>query len=623
MAVTPVITDVELGQDHLIDILVLQWWTALEDGPRCFGVLPQRLVEGKRRELDWLATWLSEQFDPNTPSRPLFIVAPEVSLPNSLLSRVEDMIASLRRPCVLIAGLSHLTWSQYSQLLADCRNMPVQVDWLTGDNAGGMVNAAAILVRSGAAGSPVLKFLQPKLHPFREENPQLFRGLHTLLFRSRNQTSGSRLNFAVKICSDFVDPEMVRNFRREMETATPGSQIDFTFVPQWQVNPEDTQFKQGIQAYFETPIEMAETSKSAVIFANTARECRGRSREFGGSRVNVKQVEHFPMARNTPSPTCVRSDWKMFDHQALVLRDSGPCVYHLTMKPVYLVNRVAGSGDEQPFQRCECAFLDGAQTRLSFRPLHPICHWLDSEWRDDEHDLIETIEWAKHDGDAATIYRTFVQEAHRRTREMWIAAMGTREPEVRDGMQTYTDVMSVQENSPGKQGEPWYWSDTISTAARRFMRVLCLLRVGLPETVELLFPPRLNIRHAMLGEAVALTLLWGNGDRAPIDILNRFRKRHQQYGIGEFTGRKWLVVLVDSACPLTADDLMEWKKSDITQASITDATGNLIPAVGDIARVDQDLQPICINEILSTLLRSRDSESLQSGLRAIMQPVLV
>jgi hypothetical protein len=623
MAVFPIDIDVQLAGDHMIDAVILQWWTALEDGPGRFGASPAAVLEQKTREINRLAVWLQNDFDPNTPSRPLFIVVPEVSFPPNLLGRAEDIIQSLHRPCIFVAGLNHLTWDEYTALIGQYENMPANGDWLDGGAQEQFVNAAAIVIRSGAHGTPLARFLQLKVHPFNAEAPHLFRGSHTLLFRSRNRASGSRLDFAVKICSDFVNPEAVRNFRREVEAATPGTQLDLTIVLQWQDTPEDIQFKQGVMAYFEPPIGMVETSRGAVLFANSGNEFRGRSSRFGGSRLDVVYAQRFRLPSAMPCQTCVSNEYGAFNHQALVLRDGGPCVYRLTFKPIYLINPVPGSGDEHPFRPGECAFLDEEGPSLIFCALQPICHWIESEWRNDEIDLLAAIGWANEGGAAAVTYLSFVRQAHRAMREFWIAEMGAREVEVRDGIQNYTDLLKARPDSPHKQAEPWRWGDSVSRAARRFMRVLTLVSLGLPAATPLRFPSRLTVRHAMLGETIALSLIWGNGDCDPIQMLGRFQNLHQQYGVGEFFGHKWLLILVDPVVPLTPYDLETWRASDITRGTMTDANGNRTEAVGDLVRVEQGFDVISAPYLMSALTSSQEPAVLQARLRDILEPNLV
>ena len=620
MIVLPTDIDVQLTGDNMIDVVVLQWWTALEHGPRCFSPLPTTELVRKTAEFERLAAWLRDEFAAATPTRPLFIVAPEVSFPHSLLAAAETLTQSLQRPCVFIAGLSHLTWHDYTTLLAQCPGMPANIDWCQGGDAGKFVNAAAIFIHAGATRDPVGKYLQLKSHPYSGEAPQLFCGSHTFLFRSRDQVSGSRFNFAVKICSDFVSPDAVREFRRAVATSAPGAHLDLTFVLQYQDAPNAIQFKQGVQAYFEPPNRMVETATGAVLFVNNSNALQGRRPQFGGSRLGVGFAQLFRMAPDMACPTCVRDDQGPFGYQALILRESGPCIYRLAFKPIYLVDRTPGHGGDFPFHPGECAFLDGNGRGLTFLPIPPICHWIESEWREDESDLLATI--TGDGGEGAATYQTFVLQAHQSMRALWISAMGTREVEVRDGIQNYTSIVSTQPNSPMQQAEPWLWNPTVSTSVRRFMRVLALTKLGLGTVTDLRFPAGLRLRHAMIGDVKALTLLWGNGDRDLNQLLGCFHNLKKRYGLGEFVGPKWMLVLVDLGVPFTAADLEAWTDPDITHGTVMNQAGDPIPAVGNVARVEQELEVMAGSDLTSALMACRDQVALESRLRTIMEPRL-
>ncbi len=154
------------------------------------------------------------------------------------------------------------------------------------------------------------------------------------------------------------------------------------------------------------------------------------------------------------------------------------------------------------------------------------------------------------------------------------------------------------------------------------MRALTLVSLGLPAATHLSFPARLTLRHAMLGDT-ALTLIWGNGDCDPIDMLGRFQNLHQQYGVGEFFGHKWLLILVDPVVPLTPDDLETWRASDITRGTMTNANGNRTEAVGDLVRIEQAFDVISAPYLMSALTSSQEPAVLQARLRDILEPNLV
>jgi hypothetical protein len=608
MTVIPIKMDIKLSDDRLLDIIVLQWWTPMEGGPRCFGVLPQDMVGQKAADLQKLGTWLIERLDSETPTRPVFVIAPEVSCPASLLPQLDTLISRLQRPSVFIVGLCHVTAAECNQLLHNWHT-PIEPDWTVPTTGGQMINAAAILIKAAGSNQQPQRFLQPKIFPYRDENPQLFRGTHSLMFYSENQTSGSRINFSVKICSDFVNADAVRQFRHDVEEEVPGRPLDFTFVLQHQDDPKSVQIQQSIQAYFDAPDKMVNTSEGALIFSNTASERRGRSTQFAGSGMHVKFVQKFPMSNNTPSPTCFREERPPYDHQAILLRECGPSIYRLTIKPVYLRNRIPGQADEQAFQLCECALLSEAEPALNFRRLEPVSHWLDSEWREDETAWLDSV------APAVDPYRSFLQTEHRLCREMWLSSFSQREVEARDNIQKYTVVLEGYEAAPRKQPEPFFWNEQTSTACRVFMRSLTLLRIGLSAPYALQIPTdRLNVRHAMLGNDTALTLLWGNGDQDPKALLGRFAQLHREYGVGEFLGRQWVIMLVNPAFDISPEDFDDLNNCDITAPAAS---------TGDVVRVAQKFVPLCTSTLWRASNRCSDGGTLRSRIEPALKDIYV
>ena len=605
MAIVPVDVGFELANDHLFEALLVQWHTPMEAGPHCYAAYSSELARRRSHELSLLANWIDGHYHREPSLRPLFIVFPEVSLPDSLIEQSESLLRLVSRPCVLIAGLCHLHWEEYKTQISNCPDLPNPEIWLSGKNAGGFVNAAIISISDGREGSHIRRFIQPKTHPYKEESAQLYCSPNSLLFESRSQISGKRLNFTVKICSDFVDPDTIRRFRQDLESAVPSIQIDLTFVLQWQPNPDAVQFKEGVKTYFEPPEAKAETKLGALFFVNAADSRHGPTSSFGCSGVRVQFAQRYPVAPNSASPTFHAEDLVAFDHQALLLRDHGPCAYHIVYRPVYLVNRVPGQGGELPFETCQCAFLDGEQASLSFVRLQPIYHWLENEWRSDESSVLESIMWTKEGSASAEIYLDFVRFSLREGRKLWLEAMQDRETEIRDGMQHYMHILRGEERSPSREPEPLRWSSQASLAAQRLMRSFSTVNLGLSSGFTMQFPARLNLRHAMIGTDIALTFLWGSGSRLPIDLLNCFGMLYHQFGHTEFHGRKWLLILVEPVCELNPDDLERWQSSEITKADVV---------VGDVVQVTTSFRAVCSTELLPHLLSSRTPETLCESL---------
>ncbi len=198
---------------------------------------------------------------------------------DSIISQIAEQ---LRRPAVIIAGIEYLPWADYRQLIEDLPDMPEKSTWLEGGIDSHVVNAAGIWIRE-TSGS-IKKFVQPKRNPYADEHPIIFPGRNVLLFRSKNQTPGLRLNFCVQVCSDFSSAEFVRVLRQDSAAACPAVPLDIMLLLQSNKDQEREQFKQAAQAYFEPPINKVETDGGCLIFVNNANHATGKTRWWGRSK---------------------------------------------------------------------------------------------------------------------------------------------------------------------------------------------------------------------------------------------------------------------------------------------------------------------------------------------------
>ena len=145
MPAHPVPIDLHLGADALVDVLILQWRTpVLENG----GKIPAPIAASKGRLLEQLNNWLIQDFEARVPPRPLFVLAPELSMPNGCDDLLKGIVAGMHRPAVFIAGLEFLLWQEYRVIVQQLPHMPPNPDiWLQGGHDGDVVNAAVIWVR--------------------------------------------------------------------------------------------------------------------------------------------------------------------------------------------------------------------------------------------------------------------------------------------------------------------------------------------------------------------------------------------------------------------------------------------------------------------------------------------
>ena len=280
MTIFPIDLRLQLKQDRLIDIFILQWHTPLPAHDHIWKKIPLQLAEEKVALFDNFGKWLLNYFDVNTPPRPLFIVAPELSMPICCDDLANKIVNNMNRPTVMIAGLEYLMWDEYSDFVANLPCMPQPETWLTSGRENNIVNAAGIWIRD--ANGEVKKYIQPKLNPQANEQAiPLYRGQHTLFFRSTDQATGPRLNFCVQICSDFTNAAFVRQLRQRIAEKCPGICLDLTFLIQCNPDQEAVQFKQAVQTYFDVPNGIAPTREGCLLFLNNANEKTGKSSKWG------------------------------------------------------------------------------------------------------------------------------------------------------------------------------------------------------------------------------------------------------------------------------------------------------------------------------------------------------
>jgi hypothetical protein len=154
MTIFPIDLNLQLTQDRFIDIFILQWHTPLPFHRHNWEKIQPQLAEEKVALFDKFGKWLLNYFDVNTPPRPLFIVAPELSTPLSCDGRIHQIMNEMNRPTVMIAGLEYLMWDEYSNCVANLPCMPQPETWLTNGRENNVVNAAGIWIRDASRSNP-------------------------------------------------------------------------------------------------------------------------------------------------------------------------------------------------------------------------------------------------------------------------------------------------------------------------------------------------------------------------------------------------------------------------------------------------------------------------------------
>ncbi|MCK4390883.1 MAG: hypothetical protein KAV83_11690 [Desulfobacterales bacterium] len=631
MTIFPIDLNLQLTQDRLIDIFILQWHTPLPAHDHIWKKIPPQLAEEKVALFDNFGKWLLNYFDVNTPSRPLFIVTPELSMPISCENLLDQIVNRINRPTVIIAGLQFLEWEEYSNLIHNLPCMPESATWLTDGHANHIVNAAGIWIRD--ANGEVKRYIQPKLHPQDHEQAiPVYQGQNVLVFRSVDQRTGPRLNFCVQICSDFSNADFVQQLRHGIAAKCEGLCLDLTFLIQCNPNQDSIQFKQAVQAYYEVPNGMTPTKQGCLLFVNNANEKAGKSKIWGCSKL------HFPYETwrylEFPPPTYWITNDKQHNHQAVTLRESGPGIYWLTYKPHYLVRRLAGSGQSVPFQGTPgFAFIDGTtfgQGTVAdlFLPIPAVCHWLHGEWNEgkdelklrlEENKTKQDVEENKTKQDVADYYLNL----YRSGLDAWSQVIGHHDNWARRAVNTYFTCCK-KEFYPAKETEPQEWHPDVSSAVKQMMRIYALLVAGVQAFPGGSISPNFEgLHHASAANELHITFLWGDGEIPPRKMITDYIVERENRGLCDLLSAKCFLILVNPAgCPDRGDLLEAIKKDgcDIVRQSSPDNASPHLQQEGDIvhSRGDKPLMWLYDGELLGEVDLAEDKNNLAERIKQII-----
>ena len=634
MTIFPIDLNLQLTEDRLIDIFIFQWHTPLPVHEHTWEKIQPPLAEEKCAILNEFRDWLLRYFLVNTPPRPLFIVAPELSMPLCCDDLVNQMVNEMNRPTVMIAGLEYLRWDEYSNFVADLPWMPQPGTWLTGGHENNIVNAAGIWIRD--ANGEIKKYIQPKLNPQDHENAiPLYRGQNTLFFCSTNKAHNLRLNFCVQICSDFSSAVFVQQLRQCIAAECAGVYIDLTFLIQCNADQEAVQFKQAVQTYFDVPNDndMAPTQEGCLLFLNNANEKTGKATKYGRSKLN------FPFKRwrylKFPPPTYWVKDYGPHSHQAIILRESGPGIYWLAYKPHRLVRPIAGSGQSMPFPDTHARFAYIEETSFGhgtdadlFVPIPAVCHWLHGEWNEGEDELKlrleenktkQDVEENKTKQDVADYYLNL----YRSGLDAWSQVIGHNDNWARRAVNTYFTCCK-KEFYPAKETEPQEWHHDVSRAVKQMMRIYALLVAGIQAFPGGSISPHFGgLHHASAANELHVTFLWGDGEIPPRKMITDYIVERENRGLCDLLSARCFLILVNPAgCPDRGALLKAIKKDgyDIVRQSSPDNASPHLQQEGDIvhSRGDKPLMWLYDGELLGEVDLAEDKNDLEEKIKDII-----
>jgi hypothetical protein len=650
MNLDPVPVDFPLSEDQLVDIFLLQWHTPVPE-LRGEAIESATLDDYKRAVLNELSSWLTN--NPIDRSGPLLILAPEVSLPFDCLDIVESLVSSSTRPTVMIAGLQHIGWDSYCQLIDESDN-PVddsnnpgnqrRLLWKVGGDETQLVNAAAIRLRD-AAGN-LKRYVQPKLRPNAgEELALVYPADRVLLFHHTDPTPGCGVNFCVQICSDFCNEEHVSLLREKVGRAN--LRLDFTVLLQHNRDQNVPQFQVAAEAYFAPSAMKAITKNSALLYFNNASSVSGKSASWGQSQFRFS----FGTWRLNGAEYTYRLSQKSGEQcQAAIMRESGPSVYWLTYKPEYLVDHRPGTGQEQPFLDARHWYLpsrnlSGDGTAISFSRIPAIAHWLDGEWDQGEEELRVNLETEFRQRRLAQVDESLNRSvarggaqaerviphgylailncyvnAYRTSLLDWRAViLGGRDDKASHSVYTYFLCFLGRDGFPGNtkghsHTEPARWCSEACTAVKRWLRVYSLLAIGAARIPARLLPSPESRRHALLGDERDVVFLWGGSEFSGKYMVSAYVSQLRV----ERVSKRILIVLVQALGGVDNTRLREHLDQRVDKAKAPAHTGDHLAAPGEVVVGEQwQLSFLDANDLLGTVNDAEDENQFINALAIV------
>jgi hypothetical protein len=531
MKCIPIELDIELPDDQIIDFFLLQWHTPPPFSNIYNGwKIPKKVAEKRFEYLNAFKEWLINEYKSIDPSRPVFIIAPELSLPSGCLGILESIAKELGKTAIIIAGLEYLKIDDFQELKKDFYYMSddIKTCWyrIKHDQK---INSACILVHE-AKEKTIKKFIQFKNYLAPEEEVlDIYSGDYILYFKSKNRGDGRKIDFCVRICSDMTDKSKAEEFRKAIfgekddrvnnnDSCNEESYIDLTFLLQMNKNQNAEQFKNGVKGYFSPADHMIETQKGCLIAVNNAISVKNKENEYGKTRVYFK-YDFWPLryTKHCPYPTYWLENNNTYDFQVAEFRESSEGIYFFSYKPVYLISNHPGDINNPvvPLKDARFAYfnrgnLEG-KPELEFEKIPALSYWLDEEWEKDIYELTESMK----DTDKEDEYINSLKKEY--CLSMFEKKSKTiDDPLLLQSMRIYAIACNKykycnnNEKSIYEESEPMKWCDGMSDSAKYLLRSYTMLKIAksvLPESsINLVFS---GMAHAKYGSNIDIVFLWG------------------------------------------------------------------------------------------------------------------
>jgi hypothetical protein len=362
--ITPIAVDIRLAaENNFVDLILLQWWsTPPIPNQHRWQVVNDSELSFKKAVLALLTEWIRQT---NRRSRPLFIVAPENSIPDELVDVIDSLMATVSN-CVFIGGLVPLKAADYSTYHPAFKRPLIDDDGL-------LVNAVGIWIRP-YSGNSMDCYLQVKRHLAAQEELNFTKGDELWLFENRERRG---LTFFCSICADFTADTKVTDLLSVFDDGRP-SAVDLGFIVMMNPHRDAKEFARAATAYFSrSSTDTPYTDRSALVYLNNPSP-GPESRHFGASEIAFRYREVAPTAEIV-KPTF--SFGPSEGHYRALLRDNEPSIYYLRWQPLRLTDGGPGSDDPQVFELAQHLSLRECPAVVRFRNLPAVHHWLSSTWR--------------------------------------------------------------------------------------------------------------------------------------------------------------------------------------------------------------------------------------------------
>jgi hypothetical protein len=609
MRIHPIELDLPLSQDQLIDIMLIQWRTPMEDEEGLSAAIQERAVASKARVLESLATWTLTEH--GTATRPLFVLTPEISTPLGGLETFKDLIESLRRPAVIVAGLEYLDRDEYRRLISSSNN-PEPEFWMEGVDAAEKINAAAILTRD--VGGNLNFFVQPKIHPADiERRWRVYGASHVLVFHHRSHAPGAGVNFCVQICSDFCTARHVSLLRKQILEAFRNENlgVDLTLLLECNADQQMPQFRDGTNAFFQPQAGEVSTDKGTLVMLNNASRASGKSAVWGDSQFR------FPYNRwrqgGGEFTYCLAQNSGEYWQDA-TFREPGPCAYWVTFKPLLLCDTRPASGDSLPFKEASCWKFDNPENLVpTFKHVSAVMHWLESEWSNGKGQLATSL---AEQGSNAEITDELVRIYSESATE-WIVALNN--DLAKRALQTLFACFRKEGYPYGtthyREMEPRQWgaNSDAAKAAIEMIRLHALLKIGALDYGTTLAVDPLGARHVTLANSISTTYLWGGADTMAEKMAEDYRD--ELSWVEQASTQYFVIVLINPRNRPDTDELQRnMSESRVNRASTPAGAGPHLNSGGEVT-TGEGWKPIFVyHDVFENAVMESDITNFRSRL---------